>query len=142
MYNLLQRTVDRAITNVRTFTYRGQQFRITRHEFAPVTLKVTSVTGPESFFEVDFVPSFQFDFTNLPEEVRYRVNKIADDYDVREGTRNFMAISLHRADKEKFQLDFHDIERKILYNRGCVKKVIKLLKYMRDDPWQSFGHIY
>ena len=62
MYDLLQRTVDRAITNVRIFTYRGQQFRITRHEFAPVTLKVTSITGPESFFEVDFVPSFQFDF--------------------------------------------------------------------------------
>ena len=44
-----------------------------------------------------------------------------------------MAISLHRADKEKFELDFHDLERKILYNRGCVKKVIKLLKYMRDE---------
>lgn len=133
MYDLLQRTVDRAITNVRTFTYRGQQFRITRHEFAPVTLKVTSVTGPESFFEVDFVPSFQFDFRNLPEEIKSAVTKIANDYDVTEETRSFMAISLHRADKEKFELDFNDLERKILYNRGCVKKVIKLLKYMRDE---------
>ena len=43
-----------------------------------------------------------------------------------------MAISLHRADKEKFELDFHDLEREILYHRGCVKKVIKLLKYLRD----------
>ena len=126
MYDLLLSTVDRAITYIHHFTYKRQEFRITRHEFAPVTLKVTSVSDPEIFFEVDFVPSFQFDFKNLPEEVRYRVNKIAR-------TRNFMAISLHRADKEKFQLDFHDIERKILYNRGCVKKVIKLLKYMRDE---------
>ena len=70
---------------------------------------------------------------NLPEEIKSRVIKIANDYDVTEETRNFMAISLHRADKEKFELDFHDLERKILYNRGCVKKVIKLLKYMRDE---------
>ena len=46
---------------------------------------------------------------------------------------NFMAISLHKADKEKFELDFHDLEREILYHRGCVKKVIKLMKYLRDQ---------
>ena len=36
-------------------------------------------------------------------------------------------------DKEKFQLDFHDLEREILHSRGCVKKVIKLIKYLRDQ---------
>ena len=72
-------------------------------------------------------------FRNLPVEIKSRVIEIANDYNVSEETRNFMAISLHRADKEKFELDFHDLERKILYNRGCVKKVIKLLKYMRDE---------
>merc|ERR1712126_189387 len=133
MYDLLKSTVDRAITNVGQFTFNGQKFKITRHEYAPVTLKITSITGPESFFEVDFVPSFQFDFRNLPVEMKSRVIEIANDYNVSEETRNFMAISLHRADKEKFELDFHDLERKILYNRGCVKKVIKLLKYMRDE---------
>ena len=76
--------------------------------------------------------SFYF-YRNLPEEIKSTVTKIANDYDVTEETRSFMAISLHRADKEKFELDFHDLERKILYNRGCVKKVIKLLKYMRDE---------
>ena len=44
-----------------------------------------------------------------------------------------MAISLHRADKQKFEVDFHDIERKILFNRGCAKKVIKLIKFLRDS---------
>ena len=62
MYDLLKSAVDRAITNIGQFTYNGQQFKIARHEYAPVTLKVTSITGPKSFFEVDFVPSFQFDF--------------------------------------------------------------------------------
>ena len=50
----------------------------------------------------------------------------------------FMAISLHRADKEKFELDFHELEREILYNRGCVKKVIKLMKYLRDQKGGPF----
>ena len=45
---------------------------------------------------------------------------------------SFMAISLHKADPDKFELDFHELERKILFNRGCVKKVIKLMKYLRD----------
>ena len=57
---------------------------------------------------------------------------ITDRYNVSAQNSSFMAISLHRADKENFELDFHDIERNILYNRGCVKKVIKLVKYLRD----------
>ena len=56
-----------------------------------------------------------------------------------------MAISLHRACNKQFKLDFHDLEREILYDRGCVKKVIKLLKYLRDlkgGPMrQIFSHL-
>ena len=43
-----------------------------------------------------------------------------------------MAISLHKADHDKFELDFHDLERRILFNRGCIKMVIMLIKYLRD----------
>ena len=53
-----------------------------------------------------------------------------------------MAISLHRADQEKFEIDFHDIERRILFDRGCVKKVIKLLKYMRDEKGGSMAKLW
>ena len=58
---------------------------------------------------------------------------ITKQYNVSAQPANFMAISLHRADQEKFELDFHDLEREILYHRGCVKKVIKLMKYLRDQ---------
>ena len=57
-------------------------------------------------------------------------------------TRRFMAISLHRADQKMFELDFHDIERQILYNLGCVKKVIKLLKYMRDEKGGNMAKLW
>ena len=69
-------------------------------------------------------------FRSLPAEITRRVTNVTSQYN---GTADtFMAISLHKADKQKFKLDFHDLEREILYNRGCVKKVIKLIKYLRD----------
>ena len=72
-----------------------------------------------------------FTSRSLPAEILSRVTDITSQYNG--SANNFMAISLHRADNEKFELDFHDLEREILYNRGCVKKVIKLLKYLRDQ---------
>jgi len=130
MFDLLKSSVDRVLTNLRGFEYEGEQFTIKRHEFAPVTLKVKSSV---SNFEVDLVPSFQYDFRLLPREIIGRVTNLSDMFNMTQETRRFMAISLHRADQKKFELDFHDIERQILYNLGCVKKVIKLLKYMRDE---------
>ena len=132
MFNLIKKSVDRVLTEISlTVKFEGKTYRVTRHEYAPVTLKVV---GNGMSFEVDLVPSIKFDFKALPQdsELKRHVVPLCDEFGVAEETRNFMAISLHRADKEKFELDFHDVERRILYNRGCVKKVIKLMKYLRD----------
>ena len=132
MFNLIKKSVDRVLTEMSvTIVYDGKAYRVTRHEYAPVTLKVV---GHGMSFEVDLVPSLKFDFKALPRnsELERHVVPLCDEFGVTTETRNFMAISLHRADKEKFELDFHDVERRILYNRGCVKKVIKLMKYLRD----------
>merc|ERR1719234_9317 len=64
-------------------------------------------------------------------EVHQHVTQLSDRFGLY-SPQNFMAIVLPRADKQKFELDFHDVERQILYNRGCVRKVIKLMKYLRD----------
>ena len=53
-----------------------------------------------------------------------------------------MAIALHKADQEMFEIDFHDLERRILYKKGCAKKVVKLLKYMRDAKGGSFFKLW
>ena len=60
----------------------------------------------------------------------------------RDENNDFLAISLHKADKEKFELDFHDFERKMLKERGCVKKVIMLIKYLRDIQMGSMDKIW
>ena len=59
MFDLLKSSVDRVLTNLGGFEYRGEEFTIRRHEFAPVTLKVR---GADRSCEVDLVPSFQYDF--------------------------------------------------------------------------------
>ena len=60
MFGLLKSSIDRVLTGLDLkFVYQGQTYRVTRHEFAPVTLVCS---GPGIFFEVDFVPSFKFDF--------------------------------------------------------------------------------
>ena len=60
MFGLLKSSIDRVLTGLDLrFDYQGQSFRVTRHEYAPVTLVCS---GQNIFFEVDFVPSFKFDF--------------------------------------------------------------------------------
>jgi len=132
MFNLMKKSVDRVLTEIsQTVQYQGGAYRVTRQEYAPVTIKVV---GQGVSFEVDLVPSIKFDFPALPQHsvLEHHVVSLCKKFGVPNENRNFMAISLHRADEEKFELDFHDVERKILYNRGCVKKVIKLMKFLRD----------
>merc|ERR1711892_336170 len=46
---------------------------------------------------------------------------------------SFMLIALKNASSDSFEVDFHDIERGLLEKSGgCVYKVIKLIKYLRD----------
>lgn len=60
MFNLLKSSVDRTLQNFNhQFQYQGRVFTVRRHEYAPVTLKVE---GDGVFFEVDLVPSIEFDF--------------------------------------------------------------------------------
>ena len=134
MFELVKSSVDRALTSLGLeVTYEGRRYRVTRHEYAPVTLDIRAVDGTRRC-EVDLVPSLKMDLGVLAgeEALEARVTGLCDRYNVSRQTRGCMAISLHRADKHRFELDFHDVERKILYNRGCVKKVVKLMKYLRD----------
>ena len=57
--------------------------------------------------------------------------------------QEFAAISLHRADQEKFEIDFHEKEREILRGcGGCVKKTVKLIKYLRDKKGGPFSKLW
>ena len=147
MFNLIKSCIDRVLSQKgNTVNYNGHLYRVTRHEFAPVTLKVVSLDQMEDpvRFEVDLVPSLQLGLTVLDgnSHLQDRLTSLCQRYQVPLHERNCMAISLHRADQVKFELDFHDIERRILYNRGCVKKVVKLVKYLRDTKGGTVSKLW
>ena len=64
-------------------------------------------------------------------DLRSRVEDILRHFNLE--TKTFMAIALKNASVDMFEVDFHDIERGMLTRvGGCVYKVIKLIKYLRD----------
>ena len=133
MFQVLQSSVDRALTKMdNEVNYHGQIYRTTTQVNAPLTLKVVGQNNNMAF-EVDLVPSLKLGMDALPRDFLLP-NNVLNHLSYRGGIGGsyFMAISLHKADREKFELDFHDLERAVLFDRGCVKKVIKLMKYLRD----------
>ena len=133
MFSLIQKTMDRVLSRIDNKLDIGDEiYKITRSITNPLTIKVV---GGRMSFEVDLVPSIKFDLCELSSDktLQRHINGLCSKFKIPPENGSFMAKSLPRADKGKFELDFHDIERQILYNRGCVKKVIKLMKYMRDE---------
>ena len=132
MFSVLQTAVDRALQEMRhKIIVNNETFQVTRSTGVPVIL---NVKGPGVRFTVDLVPAFKLNLSHLKTvctDLSTRVGDILRDFNI--GTKTFMAIALKNVSADKFQIDFHDIERGMLANvGGCVYKVIKLLKYLRD----------
>ena len=54
-----------------------------------------------------------------------------------------MAIALQNASSDRFEIDFHDIERGILNKSGGrVYKVIKMMKYLRDTKGGNIAKLW
>ena len=155
MFQLMQSSFDRAVTKINhKVSFEGQSYRVTRKVGAPINVQVRGLNNDMNF-DVDLVPSISLEYKALHTQgcshcgpnvidrtslgkLHHHVSSLCRQFgcstcDTCGGSlESFMAISLHKADPDKFELDFHDLERRILFNRGCVKKVIKLMKYLRD----------
>ena len=54
-----------------------------------------------------------------------------------------MLIVIKKADQDLFEIDFHDIERELLKSTGgCVKKVIKMMKFLRDEKGGTINKLW
>ena len=132
MFSVLHTAVDRALEEMKkSVNVNNEIFHVTRSTGAPVIL---NVNGPGVKFTVDLVPAFKLDLSHLKiacADLRGRVEDILRDFNLE--TKTFMAIALKNASVDMFEVDFHDIERGMLTRvGGCVYKVIKLIKYLRD----------
>jgi len=132
MFKLLHRSIDQALQILnKQVTVDNETVTVTRSTGAPVIL---NVRGPGVKFTVDLVPAFKFAMSDLGikcADLKTRVGDIITDFGC--NVKTFMAIALKNADSDRFEVDFHDVERGILSaTGGCVYKVIMLIKYLRD----------
>ena len=81
MFDVTKRAVDKVLSPAHQMVrHQGQLFRITAHEFAPVTLCIENVENKSHIFEVDLVPTIQLPSSMLNSafgaELWYGIEKI------------------------------------------------------------------
>eukprot|EP00090_Calanus_glacialis_P001530 TRINITY_DN11103_c0_g1_i1.p1 TRINITY_DN11103_c0_g1~~TRINITY_DN11103_c0_g1_i1.p1 ORF type:complete len:309 (-),score=54.24 TRINITY_DN11103_c0_g1_i1:42-968(-) len=80
---------------------------------------------------MDFVPAVILPTSLIKtRECRQRLQLIQARYG--EIKKECLAICLHKADPNRFQIDFHEVEQKILEEKGFIKMIIRLIKYLRN----------
>ena len=110
--------------------FNGKAYNVKKHSVGvPYTL---AVDCKEDNFEctIDLVPAVSLQITKLEKEVQARVKTINKIFNSR--VDKCMAIALKPVDKDRFEIDFHDIERDILRWRKIAKMVVMLMKHLRD----------
>ena len=81
MFDVTKRAVDKVLSPAHQMVrHQGQWFRITAHEFAPVTLRIENVKNKSHSFEVDLVPTIQLPSSMLNSafgaELWYRIERM------------------------------------------------------------------
>ena len=119
----------------------GKMYKVTFEAKACLRLHIQSMDRSELTFDVDLVPvvelaSHILKTSGLPYcNFSHQIRSLYSEH----GIKKFKAIVLHKADVKKFQLDCPEGEKAILNRRyGCAKKVIQMMKYLRDSHGGDF----
>ena len=105
----------------------------------PLTIRIECEES-QFKFDLDLVPAIRLTLDHLPYHQKHRIESY--NLEFRCEVNTFLAISLAKVDSEKFELDFHDIERSVLDNQPGAKKVIRLLKHLRDVKGGHFFKLW
>ena len=96
---------------------------------APYTLFLQQQQGGFSC-EIDLVPAVSLKIKKLPHNMKQHAVLIKKIF--QSDVKKCMAIALRPADMEQFEIDFYDIEVSILRTSEVGRKVVMLLKHLRD----------
>ena len=131
IFQVLLAAVDKSLSD--KIQYKGKTYELSRSVFNPVVLSVKE--GGNLVFEIDLVPAFRMDIDNFPVRSATKENLLSfcKNFDIE--LRTFLAIALRNVDniEGRFEIDFHDLERDIMHKKECAKKVIRLLKHLRNE---------
>ena len=142
MYYKLHTAVSKGLTSLdHEVIVQGIPYKVTRKDAAPVVLNVQGTNDVN--FKVDLVPAFQLQMkhTSIDQKLKSRVEEVMES--ASSVCPTFMAINIHKASKDAFELDFHEVERALLKSRGgCIYKVIKLIKYIAKSKGGNFTKLW
>ena len=87
--------------------------------------------------DIDLVPAVTVDSNMMTRKLKNRLIRVmhrigynnVQEEDIDE--KKILAIAL-KTDSYKFEIDCHQLERELLYDKGCAKMVVRLIKYLRN----------
>jgi len=135
LFRCLQTVCDQVIASYERglLPIQGMDVYISREIGSPFILKArVPIEGTQ--ISIDICPAIPFkSVTMLPNNssINDRIKDIMWRLTIPDC--GFMAIVLMKADPHFFEIDFHDFERAILKDKGCVKSIIRLLKFFRNE---------
>ena len=134
MKQVLKTAADRVILkrNYKITLDNGVKVRVTRRDKLPYTLRLKPQSGEyRQTVEVDLVPALKVPNTKLPKALQNHLqgmqNKVGSHVD------EFLAIAMPIVHKDKFEVDFPQVQREILRDRPSAKLAIRLLKQERNE---------
>ena len=144
MFSILQTAVDRALTEIKNvIEVNNKEIRVTRATGAPVILNV--MDGNRELFTIDLVPCFKLELLHLKTacpDLSKRVLTILSSFSL-SSNHHFMAIALKNASSDTMEIHFPEIERSLLTKTGgCVHKVVRILKYLRDTKGGTISQLW
>lgn len=84
--------------------------------------------------EIDIVPAINVHADMMPRKLKQKIKwitKSIESSNMDLDDQGVLAISL-KTDSYRFEVDCHELERKLLFKKGQAKTVVKLIKYLRN----------
>ena len=111
------------------------RFKVTTEIGNPWTLKLTSRDRKSEFptdLYFDFVPAVVIADNMLPSQLMSHIERVRCYIEDDDNTETLLAIALHKTDSYRFEIDCHDLERKLMHCKGTAKMVVRMMKLLRN----------
>ena len=140
LFQVLKEAIDQSLysLNGKIILDNGKEYKIEKESDRGVAYTLYVVCKEENFeCKIDLVPAISLHVNQLDREVLNRVKTINKLF--HSTVTRCMAVALNTRDKNRFQIDFHDLERDILKHKLRAKQIVMLMKHLRDIKQGPLG---
>eukprot|EP00092_Neocalanus_flemingeri_P068060 GFUD01083118.1.p1 GENE.GFUD01083118.1~~GFUD01083118.1.p1 ORF type:complete len:399 (-),score=101.42 GFUD01083118.1:185-1381(-) len=111
------------------------RFKVSTKIGAPWTLTLENKNF--SKIDIDMVPAIVLQPDMMQRKLKQKISRIKKKIDAQTNkccleNDGILAIALQKTDSYRFEIDCHEIERKLLFQKGQAKMVVRMMKYLRN----------